>query len=153
MRLILETWRYTKNYGNTWGFVWLCFVWLRWQSIFPYPSGLRHWHLIIAPVPVKQPWRIWANTSHESTWSANTHTRTRTHAGTQAHIHTQAKQNSIVCIPSGFFPLSPPPPPKKKKKKKFSCYDVINCTSISSSIVLKFPGVQQSKSMAPGAIV
>ena len=50
-------------------FVLLCFVvviihWL----IFPYPSGLLHWHcgnLTIAPVPAKQPWWIWINTSCE----------------------------------------------------------------------------------------
>ena len=36
--------------------------------IFPYPSGLLHWHcgnLTIAPVPAKQPWWIWKNTSCE----------------------------------------------------------------------------------------
>ena len=36
--------------------------------IFPYPSGLLHWHcgnLTIAPVPAKQPWWIWINTSCE----------------------------------------------------------------------------------------
>ena len=42
-----------------------CFIhWL----IFPYPSGLLHWHcgnLTIAPVPAKQPWWIWINTSSE----------------------------------------------------------------------------------------
>ena len=30
--------------------------------IYPYPSGLLHWHWgnrVIAPVQVKQPWRIW----------------------------------------------------------------------------------------------
>ena len=49
-------------------FALLCFVvgihWL----IFPYPSGLLHWHcgnLTIAPVPAKQPWWIWINTSCE----------------------------------------------------------------------------------------
>ena len=34
----------------------------------PYPSGLLHWHcgnLTIAPVPAKQPWWIWINTSCE----------------------------------------------------------------------------------------
>ena len=34
--------------------------------IFPYPPGLLHWHcgnLTIAPVPAKQPWWIWINTS------------------------------------------------------------------------------------------
>ena len=41
----------------------LCFGVVRCRSIYPYPSGLLHWHcgnLTIAPVPVKQPWRIWA---------------------------------------------------------------------------------------------
>ena len=36
--------------------------------IFPYPPGLLHWHcgnLTIAPVPAKQPWWIWINTSCE----------------------------------------------------------------------------------------
>ena len=31
-------------------------------QFYPYPSGLLHWHWgnhTIAPVPVKQPWRIW----------------------------------------------------------------------------------------------
>ena len=40
------------------------YTWL----IFPYPSGLLHWHcgnLTIAPVPAKQPWWIWINTSCE----------------------------------------------------------------------------------------
>ena len=35
---------------------------------FPYPSGLLVWHcgnLTIAPVPTKQPWWIWINTSCE----------------------------------------------------------------------------------------
>ena len=46
----------------------VCFVvdihWL----IFPYPPGLLHWHcvnLTIVPVPAKQPWWIWINTSCE----------------------------------------------------------------------------------------
>ena len=36
--------------------------------IFPYPSGLLHWHcgnLMIVPVPAKQPWWIWIHTSCE----------------------------------------------------------------------------------------
>ena len=46
----------------------LCFVVVIHWLIFPYPSGLLHWHcgnLTIAPVPVKQPWWIWINTSCE----------------------------------------------------------------------------------------
>ena len=46
----------------------LCFVVVIHLLIFPYPSGLLHWHcgnLTIAPVPAKQPWWIWINTSCE----------------------------------------------------------------------------------------
>ena len=49
-------------------FALLCFVVIIQWLIFPYPSGLLHWHcgnLTIAPVPVKQPWWIWINTSFE----------------------------------------------------------------------------------------
>ena len=50
-------------------FAFLCFVVVIHWLIFPYPSGLLHWHcgnLTIAPVPAKQPWWIWINTSCES---------------------------------------------------------------------------------------
>ena len=46
----------------------LCFVVVIHCLIFPYPSGLLHWHcgnLTIAPVTAKQPWWIWINTSCE----------------------------------------------------------------------------------------
>ena len=46
----------------------LCFVVVIHWLIFPYPSGLLHCHcgnLTIAPVPAKQPWWIWINTSCE----------------------------------------------------------------------------------------
>ena len=49
-------------------FALLCFVVVIHWLIFPYPSGLLHWHcgnLTIAPVPAKQPWLIWINTSFE----------------------------------------------------------------------------------------
>ena len=49
-------------------FALLCFVVVIYWLIFPYPSGLLHWHcgnLTIAPVPTKQPWWIWINTSCE----------------------------------------------------------------------------------------
>ena len=49
-------------------YVWfvLCLVllWLGTVRFYPYPSGLLHWHLgnhMIAPVPVKQSWRMWIN--------------------------------------------------------------------------------------------
>ena len=46
----------------------LCFVMVIHWLICPYPSGLLHWHcgnLTIAPVPAKQPWWTWINTSCE----------------------------------------------------------------------------------------
>ena len=50
-------------------FALLCFVVvIHWLFFYPYPSGLLHWHcgnLTIAPVPAKQPWWIWINTSCE----------------------------------------------------------------------------------------
>ena len=49
-------------------FALLCFVVVIHWMIFPYPSGLLHWHcgnLTIAPVPAKQPRWIWINTSCE----------------------------------------------------------------------------------------
>ena len=54
---------YPKKYAHS-----LCFVVAIHWLIFPYPSGLLHWHcgnLTIAPVPAKQPWWIWINTSCE----------------------------------------------------------------------------------------
>ena len=49
-------------------FALLCFVVVIPCLIIPYPSCLLHWHcgnLTIAPVPAKQPWWIWINTSCE----------------------------------------------------------------------------------------
>ena len=49
-------------------FALLCFVVVIHWLIFPYPSGLLHWHcgnLTIALVPAKQAWWIWINTSCE----------------------------------------------------------------------------------------
>ena len=49
-------------------FALLCFVVVIHWLTFPYPSALLHWHcgnLTIAPVPAKQPWWIWINTSCE----------------------------------------------------------------------------------------
>ena len=49
-------------------FALLCFVVVIHWLIYPYPSGLLHLHcgkLAIAPVPAKQPWWIWINTSRE----------------------------------------------------------------------------------------
>ena len=54
--------------GNKAVFALLCFVVVIHWLIFPYPPGLLRWHcgnLTIAPVPAKQPWWIWINTSCE----------------------------------------------------------------------------------------
>ena len=61
--------QYIPRYMHT-DFALLCFVVVIHWLIFPYPSGLLHWHcgnLTIAPVPAKQPWWIWINTSCEFT--------------------------------------------------------------------------------------
>ena len=57
---------YTKKYAHSFCFAVLCCGYT--LTDFPYPSGLLHWHcgnLTIAPVPAKQPWWIWINTSCE----------------------------------------------------------------------------------------
>ena len=49
-------------------FALLCFVVVIHWLIFQNPPGLLHWHcgnLTIVPVPAKQPWWIWINTSCE----------------------------------------------------------------------------------------
>ena len=64
---VLETLQYIPRNMHT-VFALLCFVVVIHWLIFPYPSGLLHWHcgnLTIAPVPAKQPWWIWINTSCE----------------------------------------------------------------------------------------
>ena len=74
-------------------FALLCFVVVIHWLIFPYPSGLLHWHcgnLTIAPMPAKQPWWIWINTSCEFIikW---------------LHNHNKAKHNKTVCIFLGIY--------------------------------------------------
>ena len=48
---------------------WFCclLLWFDLRRLYPYPSGLLHWHWgnhMIAPVPVKQSWKIWIDISH-----------------------------------------------------------------------------------------
>ena len=57
---------YPKKYAHGFCYAVLCCGYL--LTDFPYPSGLLHWHSgnrTIAPVPAKQPWWIWINTSCE----------------------------------------------------------------------------------------
>ena len=66
MFLLIEVQYIPRNMHTV--FALLCFVVVIHWLIFPYPSGLLHWHcgnLTIAPVPAKQPWWIWINTSCE----------------------------------------------------------------------------------------
>ena len=52
-----------RNMHMVFALLWFVVV-IHWL-IFPYPSGLLHWHcgnLTIAPVPAKQPWWIWIYT-------------------------------------------------------------------------------------------
>ena len=68
-------------------FALLCFVVVIHWLIFPYPSGLLHWHcgnLTIAPVPAKQPWWIWINTSCEFIMNDCI---TTTKQSTTKHVH------------------------------------------------------------------
>ena len=54
---------YPNKYAHGFCFAVLC---CGYTLIFPYPSGLLHWHcgnLTITPVPAKQPWWIWINIS------------------------------------------------------------------------------------------
>ena len=66
-RGIVDILQYIPRNMNT-VFALLYFVVVIYWLIFPYPSGLLHWHcgnLTIAPVPANQPWWIWINTSCE----------------------------------------------------------------------------------------
>ena len=74
-------------------FALLCFFVVIHWLIFPYPSGLLHWHcgnLTIAPMPAKQPWWIWINTSMWIHYE-------------RLHNHNKAKHNKTVCIFLGIY--------------------------------------------------
>ena len=71
----------------------LCFGVVRCRSIYPYPSGLLHWHcgnLTIAPMPVKQPWRILGIYIIWFQYGL-------------LHNHKKAKHNTTVCIFYGIY--------------------------------------------------
>ena len=74
-------------------FALLCFVVVIHWLIFPYPSGLLHWHcgnLTIVPVPAKQTWWIWINTSCEFIMN-------------DCITTTKQKHNKTVCIFLGIY--------------------------------------------------
>ena len=74
-------------------FALLCFVVVIHWLIFPYPSGLLHWHcgnLTTAPVPAKQPWWIWINTSFWIHYE-------------RLHNYNKANHSKTVCIFLGIY--------------------------------------------------
>ena len=84
-----------------------CVVVIHWL-IFPYPSGLLHWHcgnLTIAPVPAKQPWWIWINTSCEfimndcvTTTKQSTTKPCAYFLGYTVLVHLQQRDERISCL-------------------------------------------------------
>ena len=61
--------------------------------LYPYPSGLlhRHWgNRMIAPVPVKQSWRIWIYRCHESTKTN--------------HMSITKQSKTLPCVNSNLLP-------------------------------------------------
>ena len=106
-------------------FALLCFVVVIHWLIFPYPSGLLHWHcgnLTIAPVPAKQPWWIWINTSCEFIMN-DCITTTK-----QSTRKTVCIFLEIYCIRCSGFACHPHPPPPNQTEhdqppdsKVFTC--------------------------------
>ena len=89
-------------------FALLCFVVVIHWLIFPYPSGLLHWHcgnLTIAPVPAKQPWWKWINIILWIHYE-------------RLHNHNKAKHHKTVCIFLGTYCIS----------SKGKCSDMCNFT-------------------------
>ena len=93
-------------------FALLCFVVVIHWLIFPYPSGLLHWHcgnLTIAPVPAKQPWWIWINTSCEFIMNDCITTTKQSTTKPCAYFlgytvyHCTAKEERICVIMAKFF--------------------------------------------------
>ena len=76
--------------------------------IFPYPSGLLHWHcgnLTIAPVPAKQPWWIWINTSCEFIMNDCITTTKQSTTKPCAHFLGYTVHLQHVCCDWDTFPL------------------------------------------------
>ena len=92
-------------------FALLCFVVVIHWLISPYPSVLLHWHcgnLTIVPVPAKQPWWIWINTSCEfimndciTTTKQSTTKPCAYFLGYTVHPLTQHKITSFIMLRRG----------------------------------------------------
>ena len=88
-----------------------CFVVVIHWLIFPYPSGLLHWqcgNLTIAPVPAKQPWWIWINTSCEFIMNDCITTTKQSTTKPCAYFlgYTVLSYCWILCLPSMTFSVS-----------------------------------------------
>ena len=93
-------------------FALLCFVVVIHWLIFPYPSGLLHWHcgnLTIASVPAKQPWWMWINTSCEfimndciTTTKQSTTVPCAYFLGYTVHV---TRHGALLCITLCHFPM------------------------------------------------
>ena len=95
VRLINRCIQYIQRNMHT-VFALLCFVVVIHWLIFPYPSGLLHWHcgnLTIAPVPAKQ---TLMNMDKYFMWIHYE----------RLHNHNKAKHNKIVCIFLGIYCIS-----------------------------------------------
>ena len=87
-------------------FALLCFVVVTHWLIFPYPPGLLHWHcdnLTIAPVPAKQPWWIWINTSCE--FIMNDCITTTKQSATKPCAYFLGYTVGLLCLNSNIFAL------------------------------------------------
>ena len=81
-------------------FALLCFVVVMHWLIFPYPSGLLHWHcgnLTIGPVPAKKPWWIWINTSCEFIMNDCITTTKQSTTKPRAYFLGYTVRNNIHC--------------------------------------------------------
>ena len=100
-------------------FALLCFVVVIHWLIFPYPSGLLHWHcgnLTIAPGPAKQPWWIWTNTPCEfimndciTTTKQSTTKPCAYFLGYTVLVHSSLHSVTGTCSFSHFHKLTPLP--------------------------------------------
>ena len=89
-------------------FAFLGFVVVIHWLIFPYPSGVLHWHcgnLTIAPVPAKQPWWIWINTSCEFIMNDYTTTTKQNTTKTCAYFLGYTVRGVAALDPLNYFVL------------------------------------------------
>ena len=94
-------------------FALLCFVVVIHWLIFPYPSGLLHWHcgnLTIAPVLAKQPWWIWIKIWRKPGGGFNMRM--------MCYWHSQAYHKSIVIKSSRRFEIWQAP---RQHSRRGSC--------------------------------